>query len=1482
MKNKIRKKGILYGSFISFCCLFLFFAGKTEVLAAVTEGKPGDTVSGEYAVIVNTNTVSEESTGTLVFDGGGSANTSAQETQVSPAAQAADGTEPDVPALQENQTTERSAVSSYTTGEKKTIISANGESNVYVCIGEGEHCYIWMSEELKKSYDAAGKTAAIAKDMAATYDGVPYQTLNAMAGGTIPCQDHTGKLSVLLETLSGASGVYKSDHGITAIHIHAPEAAAYQPGVMESRNGLLVHEGQHALFHLLTAYDVYQPYTWLNEGLAVAAMDYIWGGTDNSGWLDGIAGNTDIRNGSSLIYSSYRNSSARDYGMPYLFVRYLITQKAGSYDPMAVFPLFYKQKADCTPAEYVEKVLGNGTEFSDILTDFYTAVIAQEAEGKYGFAGDTIVSEKVKNYPLYMGNSNEEHILPPTGAIIVRLQNGTFTIPRNGGNSIRYMIVSEGKKVSTPAAGDGTLQNPYIITSFKELNLIGGQPDAYYRLENDIDTEGKLNLTVTNFRGVLDGNGHVINGLKQPLTGRNSGTIRNLTIKADFNGEYTGIQGIFTQINEGLISDSTAEGTVTIRMLRGQSSMAETAFGGIAGINNQAGAIRGCGFTASVSVRLPAAKSQVGGIAGIQQGNTEKCYSRGNLTVTQPDGETHDSYVSGASDSYDMYVGGLAGEIRKQGIFGGSLSECVHTGSILASGGNQAVGQLCGMVNANVLSSSQGLSGHLTKCYARQNNIPAIGYPTGEISEEGILLSEEDAKNPSSYQGWDFKGEWKIDGDGPIRFGSNDIHTLTVTGHPEYCYVGEKPFNWGTLQVNGGNGSKITDDMISNFNSNTPGQISVTVSYLGKSTTFSMEIREPKNVSELKAVSRKNVTYHAGEYFNPDTVYLLATLDGMPNRMIYSGFSYDKKTPLTPADTEVVLSYYGGSVAYPITVEGKSVTAITVADKMSTTCYQEGQKLDLSGIRIQLIFNNGEKSELLSPEQFESYGIRLAKSAGSAVTDIRADAVLKSSDNKAEILLYTGDKLPGNYGAVFGRVGTLTVYPQMILPETTLHLVSGQTTSWLATEPVTGGSGNYTTQVIKENLPPGISRVRIPGNGFGYFEYRGKTTAAVGSVWKSTYRIEDTITGANFTAVVEIRVHASNEASFFRFNLLKSNNPGLENDVIGEIGENKIVLKVPTGTDVSKLQPDIDFGYHMGVSLPQQFWNGSIHDFTSPVIYTLTAPDGVTKKSYTVYVEFTSTSGSGSSGGSGNNSGSSGSSGNDSNSSGNSGNGNSSGNNSNSSGNNSGSSGSFGNGSSESESKKRYPSVGTVVKSGALRYRVTKSSAKTKTVEVKGLVKKKTTKLKIPATVKINGYTYRVTAIGKNAFLNNKYLKKITIGKYVTSVKTNAFKGCKKLTSVSLPQAIQTIGDGSFSGCTGLKKVTVGKSLKTIGKNAFLNCKNLRTLTLRGSKLRSVGKNAVKGIYKKAVIRVPKKSIKTYKKLFLKKTGYVKSMKIKS
>lgn len=115
-----------------------------------------------------------------------------------------------------------------------------------------------------------------------------------------------------------------------------------------------------------------------------------------------------------------------------------------------------------------------------------------------------------------------------------------------------------------------------------------------------------------------------------------------------------------------------------------------------------------------------------------------------------------------------------------------------------------------------------------------------------------------------------------------------------------------------------------------------------------------------------------------------------------------------------------------------------------------------------------------------------------------------------------------------------------------------------------------------------------------------------------------------------------------------------------------------------------------------------------------------------------------------------------------------------------------------------------------------------------------------------------------------------------------------------KVSTVTIPATIKVQSGGktvsykvtaisakAFTKCNKLKKVTIGKNVKSIGKNAFKNCKSLKTIAIKSDVLKSVGNNAIKGIYKKAVITCGKKKLKAYKKLFAKKTGYKKSMKIK-
>ena len=154
---------------------------------------------------------------------------------------------------------------------------------------------------------------------------------------------------------------------------------------------------------------------------------------------------------------------------------------------------------------------------------------------------------------------------------------------------------------------------------------------------------------------------------------------------------------------------------------------------------------------------------------------------------------------------------------------------------------------------------------------------------------------------------------------------------------------------------------------------------------------------------------------------------------------------------------------------------------------------------------------------------------------------------------------------------------------------------------------------------------------------------------------------------------------------------------------------------------------------------------------------------------------------------------------------------------------------------------KKVPAKGSVHKSadGKLAFKVTKSDAKNGTVTVSKLLKKTVKTVTIPATVTIDGYTFKGTAVANNVFKN----------------------------------------------ASRLKSVVIGANVKSIGKSSFYKCKKLATITFKGIKAPGVGKNAFKSGKSKVTVKVPKKMKKSQlnklkkalKKAGVKKASYKKT-----
>lgn len=172
----------------------------------------------------------------------------------------------------------------------------------------------------------------------------------------------------------------------------------------------------------------------------------------------------------------------------------------------------------------------------------------------------------------------------------------------------------------------------------------------------------------------------------------------------------------------------------------------------------------------------------------------------------------------------------------------------------------------------------------------------------------------------------------------------------------------------------------------------------------------------------------------------------------------------------------------------------------------------------------------------------------------------------------------------------------------------------------------------------------------------------------------------------------------------------------------------------------------------------------------------------------------------------------------------------------------------------------------TAVKAGTGQVKFTLKANKNKYTIAD--IKVKNGAIKTGSKVMVSGNTYKVTS---------------------TKSKTASFfSGKKDAKTVSIPKTVKiqgktykvtSIDAGAFENNTKITSVTIGSNITKIGSKAFYGCRNLKKITVKSTKLTSVGKNALKGIHKKAVIKVPKSKLSKYKKLF-KGKGQQKTVKI--
>ncbi len=301
------------------------------------------------------------------------------------------------------------------------------------------------------------------------------------------------------------------------------------------------------------------------------------------------------------------------------------------------------------------------------------------------------------------------------------------------------------------AGGEGTAENPYIISSVGDLQMIAEHPSSHYVLGNDIDGSGYefRPLADIDFTGTLNGAGKTISNL---TIGTSSYTaaifgmlsegsvikdinFSNVKIKASERAQYVGVisgEAISTAISnvhvDGLYVDGLCEayagglvGYLSLYSEVASSSVSNAEInlpnaitGGIAGVTRTSSKLLACAFHGSIN-----GGGNVGGIVG-------EAGAAGDAIT--------DCHVSATLVGVNN-VGGVAGTSSRA-----QINRCYVEGSLEAIGPDMWSGACVG-----------GVAGVLAGNYGEPEKVPVIAGCLVNVSSIKGFETKDKPEFPTQY-----------------------------------------------------------------------------------------------------------------------------------------------------------------------------------------------------------------------------------------------------------------------------------------------------------------------------------------------------------------------------------------------------------------------------------------------------------------------------------------------------------------------------------------------------------------------------------------------------------------------------------------------------------------------------------------------------------------------------------------------------------
>lgn len=273
---------------------------------------------------------------------------------------------------------------------------------------------------------------------------------------------------------------------------------------------------------------------------------------------------------------------------------------------------------------------------------------------------------------------------------------------------------------SVGVIGNGSVSSPFEIRTTDDFMAIKDNPQAAYKLMNDITvgTEAEPFTQPFDFAGILDGNGHTINayikgtgiptGLFSKQTDASKGIeIKNLTLTGRIertdttaaSSDATAAVGGFLgyNVNYGKLSfeNCTNKAEIVANAATNAGGFVGYTFGFTASAQNDCTKFINCTNSGSLSANAQGV-TNIGGLAGSGSGTIENCVNTGTIT------------------GKGQYIGGLVGKLDKSG----DIQKSYNLGNISVTY-SFGTGGLVGIVWANVAPVIKNCfnAGNITNSY---------------------------------------------------------------------------------------------------------------------------------------------------------------------------------------------------------------------------------------------------------------------------------------------------------------------------------------------------------------------------------------------------------------------------------------------------------------------------------------------------------------------------------------------------------------------------------------------------------------------------------------------------------------------------------------------------------------------------------------------------------------------------------------------